>query len=107
MNSIDQLPPDDLPLRSKLPAMRLSTREALLTWAVAQPGAMPWLLKRGALYWDKLVNLDRKVASRDCDGTAALDLLKWRTQSADDRAAVQHLEALDQHRKFLTADEHG
>ena len=102
MKPIDQLPPDDLPLRTKLAAMRPSTREALLTWAVAQPGAMPWLLKRGALYWDQFVNLDRKAASRDCDGTAALDLLKWRTESGDDKAAVEHLTAMEQHAAFLS-----
>lgn len=103
MKSLDQLPPDDLPLRTKLPGMRVSTREALLTWAVAQPGAMPWLLKRGALYWDQQVNLDRKVETRDCDGTAALDLLKWRIDAPDDRSAVEHLATLAQHAAHLEA----
>lgn len=101
MKSIDQLPADDLPLRHKLPGMRPSTREALLTWAVTQPGALPWLLKRGALYWDQFVSFERRVEMRDCDGTAALDLLKWRTEANDDKAAVEHLEAMKEHEEFL------
>jgi hypothetical protein len=104
MKSFMELPPNDLPLRETLPTMREETREALLAWAMAQPGAMPWLLKRSAWYWmqrgtgrDVLPPEEAFKIHRQIEAVVALDLLKWRTQAEDDRRAVEHLSDMKRH----------
>lgn len=116
MKSHTELPPTELPLRAKLPAMREETREALLAWALAQPGAIPWLLNRAAWYWMQLgsdpppiltgaeTQAERgqtEAMHRRIEAVVALDLLKWRTESGDDRGAVAHLADLKAHAALL------
>lgn len=82
-------------LRQRLPEFKTETRDALIRWGEVQPGALPWLLKRSAKYWEHLSIAQRQHAadgwSLACDATAALDLLRWRIEAKDDRAAVMHL----------------
>jgi len=101
MKSITDFPPDDLALREKLPNMREERREELIRWGMAQPGSMPWLLKRTARYWDKMPPFDLRFPPAEfnahslaIDATAALDLLKWRIEAIDDREAVGHLDTV-------------
>ncbi len=80
-------------LRDKLPEFKAETRDSLIRWGETQPGALPWLLKRSSRYWETLPADRRKTdeGSLACDATAALDLLRWRIEARDDRAAVLHL----------------
>jgi hypothetical protein len=101
MNAIDSFPDPALPLRAKLPNFSDSTRVRLASWAEAQGRATrdnrEWLLDRTVEYADKFpftsmagqMNLD--AWSGLILATAALDLLKWRTTSRDDRDAAEHL----------------
>ena len=104
MKSITDFPPDDLALRIKLPVFREETRERLIEWGAAQPGSMPWLLKRTARYWDLFPNVIADAHHRAIDATAALDLLRWRVEALDDKAAVSHLETVAQHQELLTTN---
>lgn len=94
MKTIEEFPGEELGLRERLPAMREQTRESLIRWGEVQPGAMPWLLKRTAAYWEKFgkASVDIFATQRVIDATAALDLLKWRIEAIDDKEAVGHLE---------------
>ena len=115
MKSITDFPPDDLALRIKLPMFREETRERLIEWGVAQPGSMPWLLKRTARYWDVLPLVTPTPAPwaahdahhRAIDATAALDLLRWRVEALDDKGAVSHLETVAEHQVQLRSAECG
>ena len=95
MKSIDQFPQDDMPLREKLPEFKPTTRDALVRWGQVQPGALPWLLKRSARYWEHLSMAHRQHACEGwalvCDATSALDLLRWRIEAGTDLEAVGHL----------------
>lgn len=104
MKSIDQFPGEDMALREKLPEFKPDTRDNLIRWGEVQPGALPWLLKRAAKYWDMAPMARRTVpeGALCCDATAALDLLRWRIEAKDDRAAVMHLSE-----ETLTTDKHG
>lgn len=93
MKSIDQFPGEDMALREKLPEFKPDTRDNLIRWGEIQPGALPWLLKRALKYWQGLPKEKRETDEHQlaCDATAALDLLRWRIEAKDDRAAVMHL----------------
>ncbi len=93
MKSIDQFPGEDMALREKLPEFKPDTRDALIRWGETQPGALPWLLKRAARYWDMAPMAKRTVpdGALNCDATAALDLLRWRIEARTDKEAVGHL----------------
>jgi len=93
MKSIDQFPGDEMALRDKLPEFKTETRDSLIRWGETQPGALPWLLKRTSRYWETLPPARQMTdeGSLACDATAALDLLRWRIEARDDRAAVLHL----------------
>ena len=95
MRAIEEFPGDEMALREKLPEFKAETRDALIRWGEVQPGALPWLLKRAARYWAHLSIAQREQDAEGwslaCDATAALDLLRWRIEARDDRAAVQHL----------------
>ena len=90
MNAIDVFPPDTLPLRQRMPALTEPTREKLIEWGLLQPGALPWLLKRTALQWEKIPG-HTDPHHRAIDAAAALDLLKFRLETDSDRQAVGHL----------------
>ena len=91
--------PHDLPLRERLPAMRPETISTLTTWGLAQVGAMPWLLQRAEAYWsreDIPVSVCANFQAFDArhqilDATAALDLMKWRVGTKDDKAALEQI----------------
>jgi len=90
MNAIDTFPPADLPLVAKLPKFNPVTSQKLIDWGLAQPGSLPWLLKRSAAYWDKFPGTPDEHHYRiDC--TSALDLLRWRIDAPTAKEAVEHL----------------
>lgn len=95
MNSIETFPPVDWPLRDALPNIGAATVENLLAWGERQPGSLPWLLGRASVYWDKWTCPKDWPAlhehARLVDATVALELLRYRIQSASDREAVLHL----------------
>lgn len=97
MKSIEEFPAENLPLRGKRPLFNADTEAALLRWGQVQPGALPWLIKRSVAYWDREKNAallsgpEMEKLSRNCEATAALDLLRWRIEAVDDRLAVEHL----------------
>lgn len=96
MKGIEEFPPEKLPLRGNRPAFNADTEAALLRWGQVQPGALPWLIKRSLAYFErdfgsKLPAVAVEKLSRNCEATAALDLLRWRIEAKDDRAAVEHL----------------
>lgn len=101
MNAIDSFPDPGLPLREKLPNFSDATRSRLASWAEAQGRATAenrkWLFERAMDYEGKFTfasmsgRMDVDTWSGLLLATAALDLLKWRTTSRDDRDAAEHL----------------
>ena len=100
MRSIEEFPPADYPLMEKLPALKAETVANLRGWFIVQAGVSEpnelWLTERQRLYREKfppprIVSLPEfNEWANSWLAAAALDLLRWRTGSKDNRDAVEH-----------------
>jgi hypothetical protein len=82
--------PEKFPVRDKLPQPTDETRARLHAWGLAQPGSLKWLVQQALKIWEKHPGSTDAHHAR-IDAVAALDLLKWRLDVAEDRDAVAHL----------------
>jgi hypothetical protein len=89
VRAVHEMPPEDLPLRERLPRMRRETVEKLLTWGVAQSGKGLWLMRRSEAYWNKFKPDATDEAFLVTEATAVLDLLSWRVGGTDKQAMEQ------------------
>lgn len=98
--SWNTVPEEEIPLRLRLPKISTATRVRLIEWALRQPAALPWCLKRSAAYYAaapprEMLTQGWLDAFPIYDATAALDLLAWQSKQTD-KGAVDRLAMFDE-----------
>lgn len=94
----DTVPPEAVPVREALPAIKPATRMLLHSWAWQQPSVRGWLLQRQQEYLNaecgtrnaELGDQEREERYAHIDAVVALDLLRWQCNCLD-REAIEKL----------------
>lgn len=92
------VPPEQPPLREKLPRISPETCQLLIDWALRQSSAvLPWLLVRSSGYWQQAADARKldEIPEEWFDATSALDLLCWQCNTTD-IGSVDRLKGCDE-----------